>query len=100
MNGHIRIGCAGWAIASRHAALFGDGDSALAPYATRLSVVEINSTFYRSHLPGQDHRLPELPDEACDRILADIDAKQYCFVGTPEALRLGIPSLASQRPYE
>jgi len=42
----------------------------------------------------------QLPNEACDRILADIDAKQYSFVGTPEALRLGIPVLASLRPYE
>ncbi|MGO4550248.1 DUF72 domain-containing protein [Lysobacter sp. 2RAF19] len=47
----IRIGCAGWAIASRHAALFGPGDSVLARYATRFSVVEVNSTFYRSHRP-------------------------------------------------
>jgi hypothetical protein len=42
----------------------------------------------------------ELPDEACERILADIDARQYSFVGTPEALRLRIPILASLRPYE
>jgi uncharacterized protein YecE (DUF72 family) len=51
MSTHIRIGCAGWSIASRHAALFGEGDSVLARYATRLSVVEINSTFYRPHKP-------------------------------------------------
>ena len=47
----IRIGCAGWAIASRQAALFGEGDSTLARYATRLSIAEINSTFHRSHRP-------------------------------------------------
>ncbi len=47
----IRIGCAGWSIASRQAALFGDGDSTLARYATRFSVVEVNSTFHRSHRP-------------------------------------------------
>ena len=47
----IRIGCAGWAIASRQAALFGEGDSTLARYATRFSVAEINSTFHRSHRP-------------------------------------------------
>ncbi|MUV15239.1 DUF72 domain-containing protein [Noviluteimonas gilva] len=47
----IRIGCAGWSIATRHAALFGDGHSALARYATRFSVVEVNSTFYRRHRP-------------------------------------------------
>jgi uncharacterized protein YecE (DUF72 family) len=47
----IRIGCAGWAIASAHAHLFGEGDSTLARYATRFPVVEVNSTFYRSHRP-------------------------------------------------
>jgi len=47
----IRIGCAGWSIPSRHAPLFGDGDSHLARYATRFDVAEINSTFYRPHQP-------------------------------------------------
>src|SRR5690606_15239041 len=47
----IRIGCAGWSIPSRHAHLFGDGDSHLARYATRFDVAEINSTFYRPHQP-------------------------------------------------
>lgn len=47
----FRVGCAGWSIPSRHAHLFGDGESHLARYATRFSVVEINSTFYRPHLP-------------------------------------------------
>lgn len=47
----IRIGCAGWSIASRHAPLFGEGDSMLARYATRFPVVEVNSTFYRAHRP-------------------------------------------------
>ncbi|KGQ20575.1 DUF72 domain containing protein [Lysobacter dokdonensis DS-58] len=47
----IRIGCAGWSIASRQAGLFGEGDSVLARYATRFDAVEVNSTFYRSHRP-------------------------------------------------
>lgn len=47
----VRIGCAGWSIPSRHAALFGEGDSHLARYATRFDVAEINSTFYRPHQP-------------------------------------------------
>jgi uncharacterized protein YecE (DUF72 family) len=47
--GHVRIGCAGWSILSRHAAHFGAGDSHLARYATRFDAVEINSSFYRSH---------------------------------------------------
>ena len=45
----IRIGCAGWSIPSLHAPLFGDGASHLARYATRFDVVEINSSFHRSH---------------------------------------------------
>ena len=44
-----RIGCAGWSVLSRHAGLFGDGESHLARYATRFDVVEINSSFYRPH---------------------------------------------------
>lgn len=51
MNAAVRIGCAGWSIPSRHAPLFGDGDSHLARYATRFDVAEINSTFYRPHQP-------------------------------------------------
>jgi len=45
----MRIGCAGWSIASRDATLFGAGDSMLARYATRFDMVEINSSFYRPH---------------------------------------------------
>jgi uncharacterized protein YecE (DUF72 family) len=44
-----RTGCAGWSIASAHAARFGHGGSALERYATRLQATEINSSFYRSH---------------------------------------------------
>jgi len=47
----VRIGCAGWSIPSRHAHLFGEGDSHLARYATRFDITEINSTFYRPHQP-------------------------------------------------
>lgn len=45
----IRIGCAGWSIASRDAGLFDAGDSALARYATRFDMAEINSSFYKPH---------------------------------------------------
>lgn len=45
----IRVGCAGWSIASHQAAMFGVGDSHLARYATRFDVVEINSSFHRPH---------------------------------------------------
>lgn len=46
---HVRIGCAGWSIPSRHAHLFGEGESHLARYATRFDVTKINSTFHRPH---------------------------------------------------
>ncbi|MBJ6985049.1 DUF72 domain-containing protein [Luteimonas sp. MC1750] len=45
----IRIGTAGWSIASAHRGLFGAGDSALARYATLFDATEINSSFYRPH---------------------------------------------------
>lgn len=45
----IRVGCAGWSLASRHATLFDGGGSHLARYAARLDVAEINSSFYRPH---------------------------------------------------
>lgn len=44
-----RIGCAGWSIVAAHRGLLGEGDNALARYATRFDIVEINSSFYRSH---------------------------------------------------
>lgn len=50
-GGRLLVGCAGWSIPSQHMHLFGPGDSHLARYATRFSVVEINSTFYRPHQP-------------------------------------------------
>jgi len=43
------IGCAGWSLARDVQAAFGDGDSHLQRYATRLNAAEINSSFYRPH---------------------------------------------------
>lgn len=45
----VRVGCAGWALPSHSAAAFADGDSVLQRYANRFPIVEINSSFYRSH---------------------------------------------------
>ncbi|MDQ3040479.1 MAG: DUF72 domain-containing protein [Pseudomonadota bacterium] len=47
----MRIGCAGWSLPKPVRDAFGEGDSALARYATRFDAVEINSSFYRPHLP-------------------------------------------------
>jgi uncharacterized protein YecE (DUF72 family) len=47
----VRIGTAGWSIASRYASEFPAEGMALERYAQRLSCAEINSSFYRSHRP-------------------------------------------------
>ncbi|WP_305805142.1 DUF72 domain-containing protein [Stenotrophomonas sp. YIM B06876] len=47
--GTVRVGCAGWSIASRDSERFGAGSSMLSRYATRFGCVEINSSFYRPH---------------------------------------------------
>jgi uncharacterized protein YecE (DUF72 family) len=48
---NLRVGCAGWTIPSQYADRFPREGSHLQRYAARLRVVEINSTFYRSHRP-------------------------------------------------
>jgi uncharacterized protein YecE (DUF72 family) len=45
----IFVGTAGWALDANAKPLFDEGESHLARYATRLSAVEINSSFYRPH---------------------------------------------------
>lgn len=45
----LRVGCAGWSLSRSDQEAFGAGDSALQRYATRLPMVEINSSFYRPH---------------------------------------------------
>ena len=48
----IFAGTAGWALGAEAKPLFGEGASHLARYATRLTAVEINSSFYRPHRAG------------------------------------------------
>lgn len=50
-GGRIRIGCAGWGIASAQASLFPGEGTHLQRYARRFGAVEINSSFYRPHQP-------------------------------------------------
>ena len=45
------MGCAGWALSSKVAALFSTEGSHLERYAQVFSSVEINSSFYRAHQP-------------------------------------------------
>ncbi len=49
MTPELRIGTAGWGIASRYAEAFPPGGSHLERYARRLKAVEINSSFYKPH---------------------------------------------------
>jgi uncharacterized protein YecE (DUF72 family) len=47
-----RVGCAGWSIPKEHAGRFPEEGSHLTRYAQRFPAVEVNSCFYRSHLPS------------------------------------------------
>jgi uncharacterized protein YecE (DUF72 family) len=48
----LRVGCAGWVIPKPLVPQFPELGSHLARYAHRLSAVEVNSCFYRSHRPA------------------------------------------------
>lgn len=50
-NPSVLVGCAGWALSSAVAARFPGEGSHLERYARVFSAVEINSSFYRAHLP-------------------------------------------------
>ena len=41
----------------------------------------------------------ELPEEVCTRILQEVQTKFFSFVPLAEAMRVGLPQLASRRPY-
>lgn len=48
----IHLGCAGWSLSRQYADEFRLPGSHLQRYAARLDAVEINSSFYRAHLPA------------------------------------------------
>lgn len=48
----IHVGCAGWSLSRQYADEFLQPGSHLQRYAARLGAVEINSSFYRPHLPA------------------------------------------------
>ena len=50
-TGSVRIGTASWSIPAQYAAAFAQVGTHLERYARRLGAVEINSSFYRPHLP-------------------------------------------------
>jgi len=55
----MRVGTAGWSVASRYQALFAPSGSHLERYAQRLNAVEINSSFYRHHRASTYRRWAE-----------------------------------------
>lgn len=52
----LRVGCAGWAISRGNAERFPEAGSHLERYAQVFNAVEINSSFYRNHLPATYRR--------------------------------------------
>ncbi len=55
----LYIGCAGWNVSREMQSEFPEGGSHLHRYSRRLSAVEINSSFYRAHLPKTYRRWAE-----------------------------------------
>lgn len=52
----VIVGCAGWSLPTGLADHFPEGSSHLERYAQRFNGVEINSSFYRAHLPATYRR--------------------------------------------
>jgi uncharacterized protein YecE (DUF72 family) len=100
----VRVGTAGWSIASRHAAAFPVDGSHLQRYARRLNAVEINSSFYRPHrretyerwadsVPQHFRFAVKLPRSIThERRLADAEAPLDRFLGEVAGLggKLGV----------
>ncbi len=63
MISRVRVGTAGWSIPTQYAAEFSQAGPHLQRYAQRLSAVEINSSFYRPHLPKTYQRWAETVPE-------------------------------------
>ncbi|MEO7757493.1 MAG: DUF72 domain-containing protein [Dokdonella sp.] len=60
----VRVGCAGWSISSANSAQFPGEGSHLERYAGMFNCVEINSSFYRPHMPKTYRRWADsVPDE-------------------------------------
>ena len=51
MTAALYVGCAGWSLPREHWPAFAEQGTHLQRYASRFNAVEINSSFYRPHLP-------------------------------------------------
>lgn len=59
MTPALYVGCAGWSLPRQHWPAFIEQGSHLQRYASRFNAVEINSSFYRPHLPKTYERWRE-----------------------------------------
>jgi uncharacterized protein YecE (DUF72 family) len=108
--GELRIGCAGWSLPRAVQQEFGDGDSHLQRYATRLDATEINSSFHRPHSTGVYRRWADsvpadfrfcakLPKSIThERRLSDCDALLDEFLAQASALGDRLRCLLVQLP--
>lgn len=106
----LRIGTAGWSLPADAREAFGPGSSQLQRYATRLSAVEINSSFYRSHrrttyvrwaasVPADFRFSVKLPRTITQYArLRDTDALVEAFVGEASGLGPALGCVLVQLP--
>ncbi|AZE89765.1 DUF72 domain-containing protein [Pseudomonas orientalis] len=59
MTAPLHVGCAGWSLPREHWPAFIEQGTHLQRYASRFNAVEINSSFYRPHLPKTYERWRE-----------------------------------------
>lgn len=59
MSAPLYLGCAGWSLPREHWPAFVEQGTHLQRYASRFNAVEINSSFYRPHLPKTYERWRE-----------------------------------------
>ncbi|MBP7703674.1 MAG: DUF72 domain-containing protein [Caulobacter sp.] len=116
MTGDVRIGTAGWSIPKAVADAFPMGGTGLQRYAARFPIVEINSTFYRSHKPTTYARWAnDTPDDfrfamKCPKTITHEARLKGCdqlmarFLGGAEALggkfRVLLVQLPPSLPFE
>lgn len=104
------IGCAGWSIPTALADRFPDGNSHLERYAQRFNGVEINSSFYRAHLPATYRRWAATVPAAFrfavkiprtishERRLRNADSELEAFLGQVNELEQKLGCLLLQLP--
>jgi len=104
------IGCAGWSVPKDAAAAFPAEGSHLERYAAVFPMVEINTSFYRSHQPKTYARWADsVPDDfrfavkvpraiSHDAALQDVDALLDSFAGEVAALGHKLGALLVQLP--